>query len=164
MHPRVVKEGVAAAIESITNSARNMAAVLELDTHSEAIRDAHLQQGGKRPEVAEMYRLQAIADFMKLAASRIVPQEVEAPNSNQLTLPNPDDTDTNTDTEPLADDEDTAYEEEGFSDEVSDALRMANFQTVGDVRNATDEELLAVKGVGPATLTKLRDVYGVAGE
>lgn len=159
MHPRVVKEGVSAAIERITNSARNMAAVLELDTHSEAIRDAHLLQGGKRPEVAEMYRLQAIADFMELAASRIVPQEVEAPNSNQLTLPNPDDTD-----EPLADDEDTAYEEEGFSDEVSDALRMANFQTVGDVRNATDEELLAVKGVGPATLTKLRDVYGAAGE
>lgn len=50
----------------------------------------------------------------------------------------------------------TALEEAGVSSSAADALRGAGYDSVEAVNEASDDDLLAIDGVGPATLEKLR--------
>jgi hypothetical protein len=45
-------------------------------------------------------------------------------------------------------------------EEQADRLVLAGYETPDAVKSASDEELLAVEGVGQATLRKLRAAYG----
>jgi hypothetical protein len=45
----------------------------------------------------------------------------------------------------------------GLSEAQRDALAKAGFRTAADIRSASDEQLLEVDGIGPSTVTKLRE-------
>jgi hypothetical protein len=45
----------------------------------------------------------------------------------------------------------------GVTDGQRDALVAAGFVTALDIRNATDDQLLAVDGIGPSTVARLRE-------
>lgn len=47
-----------------------------------------------------------------------------------------------------------------LSTEIMKNLSLAGYASAPSIRQATDEQLLAVDGVGPATLRRLREVYG----
>ncbi len=48
----------------------------------------------------------------------------------------------------------------GIPRPVADRLMDAGFGIAREIRAATDEELLAVQGIGPGMLTKLREWVG----
>ena len=48
----------------------------------------------------------------------------------------------------------------GLTDEQLGALRAAGYGDVASIRAASDEQLLAVDGIGPATVKKLREAAG----
>lgn len=48
----------------------------------------------------------------------------------------------------------------GVGDEVAQAMRNAGIRSLDDVRNATDDDLLDISGIGEATLAKIREQVG----
>ena len=48
----------------------------------------------------------------------------------------------------------------GVSARIAENLMQAGFRIARELRNATDEELLAVEGVGESTLIKIRAWVG----
>jgi predicted flap endonuclease-1-like 5' DNA nuclease len=50
-----------------------------------------------------------------------------------------------------------------LSAEVIKSLGGAGYTSGGRIRSATDDELLAIEGIGPATLRRLRQIYGTNG-
>ena len=79
------------------------------------------------PEVATMMEREIMADILEgLAGSRVVQDE--------------------TDLEDLS----------GIEEALAGVLNEAGYLTKDQLRQATDEELLAIKGIGPATVEKIR--------
>ncbi len=48
------------------------------------------------------------------------------------------------------------YSEE-LNEKIHQALADAGYRTIGDIQQATDEELLAIPGIGPAALRRIRE-------
>jgi DNA uptake protein ComE-like DNA-binding protein len=48
----------------------------------------------------------------------------------------------------------------GINEQKAKVLAEAGYARLCDLRAATDEELLAVQGIGPGQLTKIRDAIG----
>lgn len=49
-----------------------------------------------------------------------------------------------------------------LASDVSEKLAAGGYDTVEAIRAATDAELLAVKGIGPAAVAAIREAYGDA--
>lgn len=124
---------------------------------SDAIDDG--RYGRLRDRLAEYEATDGRKAAHKVAALRealdIVSGEAERSPNAAVAAERPDDAD-----------DDSAAEDVPFSEipgigpETAGKLRIHGFVTEADVRSASDDEILAVSGVGPSNLTNIRDVLG----
>lgn len=128
--PVVLRQWKSDALDSISADADAIAEVHpEIADKADALKNA----SGRDPLHTETYRLCALADLMKAVAEAIGASRQD-----------------------VSEDERTLEDIDGIGPELADNLREVGLQSPGDLRQASDGELLAVDGVGEGKLKKIR--------
>lgn len=158
MHKGHVAYNVAIASESLFASCEAVATRLGMSEEYD-----QLMRFDKNPrafadiELYNMYRLQHMAEFMKVLADRIV---LDYPLDEDLEVVS----DGETNDEDQKDEEPDDFFEifQGvLTEQQINALYDAGFANVKDLNEAPDKEILdLVEGVGQASLNKIRSVLG----
>jgi DNA-directed RNA polymerase alpha subunit len=57
--------------------------------------------------------------------------------------------------------DETAIEDVRFSTRIRNVLAAGGLKTVGEIRETTDKTLLSFQGLGPGSVTRLREALGL---
>lgn len=150
MHRAVARERVQTANAEAKEKAAQIAEYLGVSKEAEEILEIesmprfHIDQSAR-----EVYRAESVNNFLGMVLDKIVPSDRRKREQAKTEQPSEPD-------EPEGTEFESLLRANGMTSVNTAALTSSGFESVESLESASDDQLLAVQSIGPATLSLIR--------